>query len=245
MAAVVCPVGPDPGPGSCATARRSSAPAREEPEVPACVENLNRPLLELSMPSTRMSPAGTPRAFTVMALPEPIACTVILPAGMADAGSESMLGQPALTGTTTTRPSPSCRSVRVGPGDPGLLVDRERHRAVGVRGHRVGRGAASADQRASRRWPRRRRPPAPAVSITGRAATVPLRGRGHPGVCQRRAVFPHEIVEELVGEPGHFPVTLIWLVIVLRAASAVPSGRRARSAGACGRPACAAGRGRA
>ncbi len=72
-----------------------------------------------------MSPAGMPCASTVTEpLPEPLAWTLIWRAGTAGAGSELMLGQPDSTGTTTTRSSPSWCSLRVGPGYPGLLVDR-------------------------------------------------------------------------------------------------------------------------
>ena len=63
------------------------------------------PTVDVWTPTTRMSPAGMPFAFTVMEPPmvdEP--STLIWPdTGTAGAGSELMLGQPGSTGTMTTR----------------------------------------------------------------------------------------------------------------------------------------------
>jgi len=72
-------------------------------------------------PTTRMSPAGMPCAFTVTdPLREmPVSVVIRWPRpDMAGAGSEPGLGHPGLTGTTTTCLSPSWRSRALAPAIP-------------------------------------------------------------------------------------------------------------------------------
>jgi hypothetical protein len=68
------------------------------------------PLSVCSKPTTRMSPAGIPCAFTVTELPfadAPVSTAICPSGGTAGAGSEAIDGQPGATGTTTTRSSPT------------------------------------------------------------------------------------------------------------------------------------------
>ena len=101
---VVTPPGPPLRGGGGGEGRLTQLGAGGEVSLPAISVPFTVPCVEVSTPTTMMSPAGTPSAFTVI---EPLAdrapCTLISPCGeTAGAGSEERLGHPGRTGTTTT-----------------------------------------------------------------------------------------------------------------------------------------------
>lgn len=97
----------------------------------------------VSTPTTRMSPAGMPRAFTVTDPSREMPVCVVIRWPRRHGGRRQARAtrldrhQDHLLVAKLTEPGVCSRY-------PGLLVDRERDRAVGVLRYRVGRGSAPA-----------------------------------------------------------------------------------------------------
>src|ERR1700722_11324230 len=92
------------------------------PPIELCVV----PVVLVSTPTTRTSPAGMPFAFTVTEPAEPPMPTVVWTGrwpvtGTTGGRSDGRLGQPGSTGTTTTR-SPSLCSAPLAPEIPAALL---------------------------------------------------------------------------------------------------------------------------
>lgn len=141
-----------------------------EVRIPPLIEV--RPLV--CPPITRMSLAGMPCAFTVMPPLRETDIPVVIRWPRPDTAGAAGRGQPGWTGTTTTCLAPSWRSLVLAPAIPSALD----HKDAGD-GSADSEGAAAGQQR-----------------LAGRDVALGLRRR--PGVRQRRSMFAHQVVEQLV-----------------------------------------------